>query len=98
MCAGPGFWWMRRLPRSSKRKCLTALVMYTDGRVDAGVVDRLAQQAAGRPDERQTLLVLDVAGLLADEDDLGVRRAAAEDRLGGVLVELAALAARPRRP
>ena len=56
------------------------------GRVDAGVVDRLAQQPAGRADERQALLVLDVAGLLADEDDPGVRGAAAEDGLGGVLV------------
>ena len=26
MCSGPGVWWIRRLPLTVNRKCLTALV------------------------------------------------------------------------
>ena len=45
-----------------------------------------------------TLDVLAVAGLLADEDDVGSRAALAEDRLGACLPERARLAARGRLP
>jgi hypothetical protein len=57
---------------------------------------RLAQRTleypAGRADERLALLVLDVTRLLADQHDLGVRVASAEDHLGGPLVQIATLA------
>jgi hypothetical protein len=44
------------------------------------------------PPPRAALQVLAVAGLLADEDDVGVCRALAEDRLRGVLPERTGLA------
>jgi hypothetical protein len=50
----------------------------------------LVEDAAGWADEGETLQVLAIAGLLADEKDRGPRRSAAEDGLGGRAVERAA--------
>ena len=61
--------------------------------VDAGGGERLVEQLARRPDERRPGLVLLIAGLFADEHHVGVRRPCAEHRLGGVQVQVAALAA-----
>jgi hypothetical protein len=52
-----------------------------------------SQEPASRARERLALPVLTVAGLLADQDDSGTGRAFAEYRLGGPLVQIAALAA-----
>ena len=41
------------------------------GAVDAGVGEAFVEDPSGRPDERMALLVLLIAGLLADEDHLG---------------------------
>ena len=62
--------------------------------IDAGVLERLVEQLSGRPDERLALQVLLVAGLLADEDDVRLRGALAEDGLRPGLVERAGGAAR----
>src|SRR3569833_1798710 len=64
------------------------------GPLDAGLDQGLVQQLSGRADERRALPILLVAGLLADEHDAGRDRAGAEDRLGGVGVQIAALAVR----
>lgn len=53
-------------------------------RVDAGLVHRLPQQPPGRSHEGFALLVLLVAGLLADEDNARRRAALGKDGLGGV--------------
>jgi hypothetical protein len=66
--------------------------------VDAGGGQPLVEHPAGGTDEGLTLEVLAVAGLLADEDELGARLPLAEDRLGGVPPEVAGLAAGRRRP
>ena len=58
---------------------------------DAG--EQLAEQLPGGADERHALLVLVEARRLADEHQLGGRRARAEDDLGAGLGERAALAA-----
>src|SRR5439155_22877301 len=50
-----------------------------------------------RADERLALTILDVPGLLSDEDDFGIARPAAEDRLGAEAPELAGAAALRRR-
>ena len=57
-------------------------------------VQELAEQLAGRTDERHTLLVLVEARGLADEHQVGGRRAGAEHRLGAGRRERAARAAR----
>src|SRR5438874_4132414 len=62
--------------------------------VDARVLQRLVEELPGRPDERLALQVLLVAGLLADEDDVSLRGALAEDGLRPGLVERAGGAAR----
>jgi len=64
--------------------------------VDARLLERLVEQPAGGPDERFARQVFLVAGLLADEDDLGLWRALAEDRLRRVFVEVAPGAGRGR--
>jgi len=61
--------------------------------VDARVLQRLVEELPGWADEGPALQVLLVAGLLADEDDLGARLALAEDGLGAGLVEVAGGAA-----
>src|SRR4051794_36140937 len=66
--------------------------------VDAGLLERLVEHAAGRADEGLPRLVLLVAGLLADEDDPGAGRALAEDDLRPGLPEGAGAALRRRRP
>ena len=52
--------------------------------IDPRRLERAVEQASRRPDERQSLLVLLVAGLLADQHHARVRVAGAEHRLGGV--------------
>ena len=64
-----------------------------EGAVDAGFLHRLVEEAARGPDERLAGPVLLVAGLLADEHDVGLRRAFAEDRLRPGFPERAGLAA-----
>src|SRR5690606_22275013 len=61
--------------------------------VDPRLLHRPVEHAPGRADERMPARVLLVPRLLADEDDAGLDRALAEDRLGGALVELAPPAA-----
>jgi hypothetical protein len=56
------------------------------------IEDRPAQQSARRPYERCTLLVLLVAGLLADEHHSRVLAATARDRLSRLFPQLAAAA------
>ena len=55
-------------------------------------LDDLRQQLARAADERQALLVFVVARRFADEDELGVGIARAEDDVGALRSELAALA------
>jgi len=61
--------------------------------VDPGLLERLVEEASGRADERASLAVLAVAGLLADEHGAGAGAALAEDGLGGRAPERARLAA-----
>jgi hypothetical protein len=58
----------------------------------AGRFERPVEQAPGRADEGQALLVLLVARLLADQHDARMRRAGAEHRLRRVRPERAGLA------
>src|SRR5204862_2073581 len=57
--------------------------------VDPCVLERLVEKLPGRPHEGLALQVLLVAGLLADEDDLGLRGALAEDGMRPGLVQRA---------
>src|SRR5204862_1577187 len=52
------------------------------GAVDAGVGEAFVEDPSGRPDERMALLVLLIAGLLADEDHLGGPLSLSEHALG----------------
>ena len=61
--------------------------------VDARRLERAVEEASGRPDEGQPLLVLLVARLLADQHHPRVRVAGAEHRLRGVRPQRAVLAA-----
>src|SRR4051794_31370667 len=56
--------------------------------VDAGALERLVELAPRRADERMALVVLAVAGRLADEHRARRLPALAEDRLRRVLVEI----------
>src|SRR5437764_13134418 len=57
-------------------------VRYVGARpVDAGLLERLVEQAPGRPDEWASLEILPVAGLFADEHHVRSLQALAEDRL-----------------
>src|SRR4029078_577446 len=51
------------------------------GAVDADLVERLVEEPPGRPDERQALDILAIAGLLADQHDRSVIGARAEHGL-----------------
>ena len=62
-----GVAWMRRFPRSVKRKVLDGV-----GDVDilpghAGFLERLLEQPSRRTDEGNALAILHVTGLLADQ-------------------------------
>ena len=92
-----GFLCSRRGPRSSCLKCFTAFVAYSASRSMPASSTHAPQHGAGRTDERSALLVLDVARLLTDEHEPGVRRSLSEHRLGRVLVERAPGAAGRRR-
>jgi hypothetical protein len=65
--------------------------------VDAGRLERLVEQPAGRPDERPARPVLLVAGLLADEHDPASAGPAPGHRLRRRLPQRAAAAAVHRR-
>src|SRR5580765_1049690 len=62
-----------------------------------GFGQRPVEHLARRPDERRSLKIFLIAGLLADEHDPRAGRPKAEDGLRGVAVELAALASRRGR-
>jgi hypothetical protein len=63
-------------------------VGHVDARaVEAGLGEGAVEELAGRADEGVAGEVLVVAGLLADEDQLGVGGAFTEDGLGSGLVE-----------
>ncbi len=64
--------------------------------IHAGTLERRVEHAPRGADERAASSILDVPGLLADEHDRGGRVPFAEDRLCGVLVEVAR-GARTRR-
>src|ERR1044071_6829288 len=64
---------------------------------DAGFSKRLVEHSTRRSDERMSLQVFHVAGLLADENDIRAFRAFAENRLGRVFVEIASFASSRRR-
>ena len=88
----------RRLVQAALPAHLEAEVLDRVRLVDALVVEARAlqrdvQHVAGRPDERVTLDVLAVAGLLADEHELGMLRPLAEDGLRRRAPEVAAAAA-----
>ena len=91
-----GFLCRRRVPRASHRKCLTAFVRYTRAAVDARRLHAVVEHAPGGSDERMPLGVLVIAGLLADQDELGVGRALPEHDLRALLPEIAPPAARGR--
>src|SRR5262249_53444396 len=61
--------------------------------IEAGLDERAIEHFARGPHERRPAQILLVTRLLADEHDARVGRATAEDRLGGVTEEIAALAA-----
>ncbi len=61
--------------------------------VDAGLLERLRQQRAGRADRRMALDMFADARLLADQHYARARRSFAEDRLRGVLEGVASAAA-----
>ena len=56
---------------------------------DAGVFERGIENAAGRPDERLSRQILLVAGLFADQHEIGRCRTFAWNRLGGVAIKRA---------
>src|SRR5690606_33385494 len=62
--------------------------------VKPGLLQRLIQQAAGRPDKGLALDILDIAGLFADEHERRAGAAFAEDGLRAASPELASAAAR----
>src|SRR3954447_2398949 len=62
------------------------------GRVDARVLERRGQEPPGRPDEGLALLVLLVAGLLAEKHQPGPLQPVAHHGLGRLTVELATAA------
>jgi hypothetical protein len=64
--------------------------------IDAGLRECLVEQPTCRPDEDPAFLVLDVAGLLAHQHQLGSLRALAGYHPVGVLVEIASPALRER--
>src|SRR5207253_2003884 len=66
--------------------------------LQARIGKRPVQDLARRADERGTLGVLDVAGLLAYQQQGGARRAVTEDGLSGVLIEIAPTACAPSWP
>ena len=91
-----GFLCRRRVPRASHRKCLTAFVRYTRPRsMPAASMPSSSTRPAGS-DERMPLRVLVIAGLLTDQDELGVGGALPEHDLRALLPEIAPPAARGR--
>ena len=63
---------------------------------DASFGKSLVEHPARRSDERMPLTVFHIAGLFADQNDIRMFRPFAENRLGGVFVEITSLA-RPSR-
>ncbi len=89
---------MRRLPRGSHLKCLTAFVEYHVVEGDARVGQRFAQQLTGRTDERLAGLVLHVARLFADEHEPRFLAPIAEHGLRPQPPEITAAATHGLRP
>jgi len=58
--------------------------------INAGFDQRVIKQTAGGADERFAGQIFFVAGLFADEDNLGAPRAFAEDGLGAAFPKVAA--------
>ena len=65
--------------------------------VQSDLDQRPVEHLAGRTDEGRALAIFLITGLLADQHDARSGRTTAEDRLGGVAEEIAALAARAGR-
>jgi hypothetical protein len=64
-----GVAWIRRLPIGFHLKCFTMFREVDRVALDPRGFERFVEDAARRPDERPTLLVLLVTGLLADHHD-----------------------------
>lgn len=56
------------------------------------LVERIVQQPAGGPDKRVTLLVFFIAWYFAKQNHVCAARSFAEDRLGGILIQVATFA------
>ena len=87
------------------RRGFPAEVLHRVGQIhvrprEPGIAERAVEHPPGRTDKRRPLTVLDIAGLLADEDYLRGAAASSEHDLGRVLVQLAgaALARRVSEP
>ena len=87
-----GFLCSRRLPRVSCLKCFTSVRCVHGLVVDSSVLQALPEHCARRADERDSPLVLDVTGLLADQYQRCRSAPLPEDRLDGVDVQRAACA------
>ena len=64
---------MRRLPRGSHLKCLTAFCDVRFRTIDAGALQRPVEQFTGRTDEWFAGHIFLVSRLLADQHQLGQR-------------------------
>lgn len=62
--------------------------------VDAGTIEQLIEEAAGRADEGPAEAILLVAGLLTDKHQVGAIRSLAAHRLGGARIQVAGSAVR----
>jgi hypothetical protein len=82
----------RRLPRSSKFEVFDSVGNVDGGTVDFGFLESAVEHPPGGADEGMAAPIFLVSGLLPDHHDGGVRRAFAEDGLGGVEIKIAALA------
>ena len=80
------------LPRSLELEVLDGVGHEDVPARDLRLRERPVEDRSGRPDERMALQIFLVARLLADEDEPRAARAFAEDRLGGLAIEVAAAA------
>ena len=83
-----GFWWMRR-PAGLPLEVLDDVRDVGELAVDARLLERPVEQLAGGADERPAGEILLVAGLLADEHQLGLGPSLAEDGLRAAAPEVA---------
>ena len=75
-------------------KCLTALVTKTSSRGMPISASASSRTRPAGPTKGRALAIFLVPGLFADQHERGARVAGTGDDLGGVLVEVAALASR----